>query len=211
MSDLPFQAITIAADIVIFLFVGYYLIKLHKKEKELEAKETKVDTNYHQIVNDALSKERKILEDATREADQIITGAQYLSNSSKELVGQALQKIMTDTQANVASVSQEFMNAYSTYLKQIATNSLNDFSSTTKGMQSDMARQIQEFHSTMLPKLEKELEEYKKERLRQTEQTITRVVQKASQEILNKTIPLEDHQNLIVDAMEKARQEGVFE
>ena len=244
MPSLLFQLTTIAADLMIFLFVGYYLIKIRSKEKNLEKKEGKIDTNYHQIVDNALAKERKILEDATNEADQIITGAQYIrlasketvdqamqkmvadiqkeavntsnsllniSNTSKETVNQTMQKMVSDIQKEAVVTTRDFMNSYQTSLKQLASQSLKDFQNVVKGLEIDLQKQIKDFHETLLPNLEKELEDYKQARLKQTEQTITRIIQQVSQETLNKSISLNDHQNLLIESLEKAKKEGIFD
>ena len=36
------------------------------------------------------------------------------------------------------------------------------------------------------------------------------IIQKASQEILNKSLSLDDHRQLITEALEKAKNEGLF-
>ena len=58
------QILTILADLVIFIFVCYYLWELRAKEKLIDKEKNETDTNYHHVVDDALAKERKILEDA---------------------------------------------------------------------------------------------------------------------------------------------------
>ncbi len=74
-----------------------------------------------------------------------------------------------------------------------------------------MRQQSKAIQESMLPALQKELEAYKAMRLKETEQTVQRIVQKASQEILNKSLSLDDHQNLVIQSLEKAKKEGVFE
>ena len=69
------QVITLVADAIIFVIAGFYLFKLHAKEKELNERQKKIDADYHQVVNDALAKERKILDDSSQEAKQMLTTA----------------------------------------------------------------------------------------------------------------------------------------
>lgn len=211
MPILPVQVITIVADLVIFIFVGYYLLKLRAKEKELDAKSAKIDSDYHKIVDDALTKERTILQDASTEASQILTGTQFVSTNSKAAIDQALQKMVTDLEQEAGGTAKDFMTSYQTSLKQIAVQSLTDFQNVVKGLQDDLQKQIKDFHDNMMPTVEKELEAYKMARVKQAEQSVTHVVQKVSQEVLNKTLSLDDHQNLIIDSLEKAKREGMFD
>jgi|GEM_PF-1835907 len=238
-----FQIISIVADIVLFIFVGIYLLSLRKTQKELETKQNQVDANNHQIAADALTKEQKVLQEATNEssqilqvatqqADQIISGAQYISQASKQSIDQALQqlvqevqgisqtakvtvdqtvrKMAIDMQQQSLGTAHDFSNNYVASLKQLSTESLNDFQLVAKELEVDLQKQIKEFRETLLPNLEKEVEAYKQSRLKQTEQTVARIVQKVSQDILNKSLSLEDHQNLLIESLEKAKKEGIF-
>lgn len=221
LPDQLFQLVTLSADLIIFLFVGYYLFKFHAREKELNKREGKVDTDYHQIVDNALSKERKILDDATSqagkilgeassEADQILSSTKHTSDASREVVDQALKKMMLDIQKEAADLARNFITSYQISLQQLSAESVGSFQTTAKELETDLQQDIKQFRETLLPNLQKELDEYKRSRLDQTEILIKSIIQKASGEILNKAISLEDHQNLIVESLEKAKKEGVF-
>lgn len=206
-----FDIVSFLLNLILVLFVIYYIAKLRTKEKELSQKETKIDTNYHQIVDNALSKERKILEDATTEASQIITNAQYVNTSSKQAVDQALNTMLHDVQGDAVKAADTFKTSYVASLEQIAHTSLGDFQNVTKELKTDLEQQIKTFHDTLLPGLQKELEAYKQSRMKQAETTITRVVQEVSQEVLNKSISFEDHQKLMTESLDKAKKEGLFD
>lgn len=233
MPALVIQFLDVFASLFILVFVGFYLFSLNRKEKTLHKREVQIDTEYHQIVDNALAKERKILEDAALEAQKIIADAHHTSQTTSAAVDQALQKMLTDIQTMshsstgivdqslkkaVADAQQQadattngMMNTYTKSLQELTTTSLTDFQHIIKGLETDLQKQIAAFHTSLLPNLEKELEEYKKARMKETEQTIARVVQKASQEILNKSISLEDHQTLLIQSLEKAKKEGIFD
>src|SRR5256885_315391 len=204
------QIISIAADVVIFIFVWHYILELRKKKKELDQKETTADTSYHQIVDTGLTKERKILEDATNEADQIISDAQYITQESKTSVDQALKKMAVTIQGEAADTAQGFTSSYQASLKQLSGQSLNEFQEVAQQLEADLQKQIKELHNTLLPNLEKEVEDYKQARLQHVEQITTRIIQKVSQEVFNKSLSVEDHRNLLIESLEKAKKEGIF-
>ncbi len=211
LPDTLFQLLTIAADLAVFGFIWYYLWAVRGKEKWMDEERKKTDDNYHHVVDEALAKERKILDDATREATQIITKTEYLTTESQTSVNEALQKMEEQIEKDAGSTSHEFTKTYSTSLQRLATHSLSEFQTITRNMEADLQKQTKEFSATMLPTLEKELEEYKKIRLQQADRTITHVIQEVSQEILNKSLSLDDHQRLLTEALEKAKKEGVFD
>jgi F0F1-type ATP synthase membrane subunit b/b' len=206
-----YQAMSITADLVLFLFVGSYMMKLYAREKELEKREKKIDSEYHQVVDDALSKERKILDDATSEANQIIAETEFVSQTSKDSIDAALAQMKKDIQNETNTAAHQFRESYQHELKKLTDQSLTDFQNISKEMQDSLHKQVSEFHNTMLPALEKELEEYKQTRIKQTEQMIKGIIQKVSQQVLNKTISTDDHQKLLIDSLDKAKREGIFD
>jgi cell division septum initiation protein DivIVA len=144
MSNLFFQLTTIAANLIVFFFAGYFLIKymskekeLDQKEKEIEQKEGKLDTEYHKIVDTALNKERKILEDATAEADTIIAQAQFATKDTQEKVNQALEEIIADVHTETAKIAQHFVAEYQNSIKEVANKSLSNLEYITKEITGD--------------------------------------------------------------------------
>jgi hypothetical protein len=210
MPILPIEIFIIVINLIIFIFCGYYLLKIRNKEIDLEKKTGIVDANYHQIVDNALTKERRILDDATQEAGKIIVDAQYVKKSAEEAVDKALRQMMTNVQNESTKTAGNFINSYNSSLQGLSNNSINDFKTTTKTMEDNLQKQMDEFRNSLLPNLEKELDNYKQVRLKQSEESITKIIQLAAEEIFNKSIPIEDHQKLLFDCLEKAKAEGVF-
>lgn len=206
-----FQILTIAADLVLFIFVWYYIWELRGKEKWIEKERTKSDSNYHHVVDEALSKEQKIIDDATKEASEIISDTQFLTKTSTEEVNKALTQMEGTIEKQAGSTSQEFTKTYSESLQKVAAHSLTEFQTITKGMETELQKQTKEFRESLLPRLEKDLEEYKKMKVAQTDRIITHVIQDVSQEILNKSLTVEDHQRLLLESLEKAKNEGAFD
>jgi F0F1-type ATP synthase membrane subunit b/b' len=223
-----FDYFTLLANTAVLLFVGYYFIKFKGVEKEFEKKEKKVDKEYHRVVDDALEHERKILSDTTNEAEHIIAEAKYVSSSSKEILEQALQKTVNDILKESLAMGHTYLDTYQSSLKEISQESqktltqvskgfeedlkkqTEDFRLTAKSLETSLQKQIQDFHNSLLPTLEKELESYKTERLKQIEEMVVEITQKASQEVLNRSIPQSEHQKLIIESLEKAKKEGVL-
>ncbi len=209
---LPLLLVIIStSNIFILSFIGYYLIQLHRKEKHIEEKERATDNNYHHVVDEALSQERKIIDDATTEADQIITGAQYITRASKDEVNNAVKSLVDDIQKEGTTIARAFTEQYAFALKQLTGDSLKEFQTIMLELQTDLKKQISAFHEAMLPEIEKKLELYRQTRLKEIDQEVGVIVQKASQEIFNKSISLADHQSLVIESLEKAKKEGIFD
>lgn len=202
--------LTLASNILLISLVLYYFFSLKNKEKKLEKEQGEVDQNYHHVVDDALSKERKILDDATTQANQIITQSKYLTADSQKEINNAIGFVVANIQKEGEVITRAFTAEYASALKNMSGTSLSEFQAIMGQLQIDLKKQIDDFHSTLLPRIEQELEAYKKARMQQVDKAAVDIAQKASQEIFNKTISMSDHQNAIIQSLENAKKEGVF-
>jgi hypothetical protein len=201
----------LASNVMIIGIVIYYFSVIRAKEKKIEKEQNEMDANFHHAVDDALSKERKIIGDATNEAGQIITQSKYLTTQSQQELNNAIHYVVTNIQKNGDSITQAFTAEYTNSLRNLSTTSLSQLQNVMSGLQTDLKKQIEDFHTTLLPQVEKELDVYKKTRMQEVDQAVIAIIQKASQEIFNKTISMSDHRNAVIQSLEKAKKEGVFE
>jgi Skp family chaperone for outer membrane proteins len=213
---LPIIVATI--NLMVLSVLGFYIWtlgkereELKKHEKELLEKEKKLESGYQQIIDNALAKERAILDEASKKANAIVTNTQYASNISKDSLDQALQKMINDIQNQAANSSNSSLINYKNFLHEITEKTLVDFQNNTKKFEEDMQKQMQEFRDTLLPTIQKELEEYKKERFGQADKKINEIIQKVAEKVFNQSISLEDHQKLIIESLEKCRKEGIYD
>ncbi len=203
--------LTLASNILIIVLVIYYFAVIKKKEKKIEKEQNEMDANYHHVVDETLSKERKIIDDATNEAGQIITQSKYLTTESQQEINNAVKYVVSNIQKNGEAITQAFAAEYTNSLRNMSASSLTEFQHVMSGLQLDLKRQIQDFQTTLLPQVEKELDTYKQTRMQEVDQAVIAIIQKASQEIFNKTVSMSDHQNAIIQSLERAKKEGVFE
>jgi restriction endonuclease len=211
MSALLFQIITTAAQLVILLFILYYMLVAREKEHELKKKEAKLDAAYRQSMEEALEKERKIIDNATIKADDIIADAQRISQNSQKILEQALEKMVMNMHTEATDTAQNFIKNYENSLKMLADESIKDFKTVDKESKEALQQQLKIFNESQLTTIQKELEEYKQTRMKDAEKLIIKVVQKVSQDVLKSAISMDDHQKLLVDSLEKAKKEGLFE
>ena len=203
-------SIVLASNLIILCFITYYLVSLKNTKKRVEKKENEIDSNYHHVVDEALSKERKILDDATNEADQIISNAKYLTNEEKQEIDNTIKNLVINLQKEGEAISHSFTSEYSASVKQMSTESLTEFKNIMIELQTGLRAQIQQFNQSLLPQAEKEIETYKASRMQEIDKAVTQIIQKASQDIFNKSISTQDHEKLIMESLEKAKKEGLF-
>jgi hypothetical protein len=202
---------------MILVFLGLYIRQLNKEKKELEdkanqitKKEAEVDSNFHQAVNQTIGQERKIIEDAAAQAKEILTQTKYVSDASKQVIEQALQKMLLDAQQQVANSSNDIMSQHQKTMAQFSNQSLTDFQNITKQFEAVFQKQLEDFRISALASLKKDIDTYKDKKLKDAEKTVNSIIQQVAQKVLNKSLSSEDHQKLIIESLEKARKEGLF-
>lgn len=244
MPTLLYQVVTIVFNLVILVFVIFYLLSLRNKEKDIDLREKKIEGDYnqvvgqsmtqqHQIVQGAVEQSNQIMQIATHQANQILAGTQYLSqttkatlesslqrmvvdvqnagSNSKITLDQALQKIVVDVHREAFDTGKDVNASYQASLKQLTSNSLSGFQNATSELELELQKQIKDFRQTLLTNLEKEIDVYKEAKIKRIDKASVGLVQKVAQEVLNKSLTLEDHENLVIKSLEKAKKEGIFD
>lgn len=244
MPALLFQVITVVFDLCVIVFVVFYVLNLRQKEKDINKRESKLSNDYRQVVGNGQVRERQIIEGAvaessqimqiaTHQANQILSGAQYLSqttkasldsalermvvdvqtasSNSKITLDQALQKIVVNVHKEAFDAGKDVTNSYQASLKHMVNISLSGFQNVTSELELDLQKQIKEFRQSLLNNLEKEIDQYKAAKIKRIDQVSISIAQKVSQEVLNKSLTMEDHESLVIKSLEKAKKEGVFD
>ena len=217
-SALFLQIATIISDLIIFVFVGFYFWSiskdrknLNKREEQLQAKQQEIEKQYNQIVDLANEQKRKILDETTSKSSAIIADTQFITDSSKKLIEQSLQKVVANIQQKAQSTSDTYIENYRNYLDQTTQKTLGQFQNVSANFQSEMQKQTAELQKALLTDFQKQLKQHQQQRFAEAGQQINDIVKEVSQKVLNKSISYEDHKDLIVQALEKAQKEGVFE
>jgi F-type H+-transporting ATPase subunit b len=217
-SALFLQIVTVVSDLIIFVFVGFYFWTMQKdrkileeRQKRLKQKSDEIEAKYDQIVDEAHDEKKKILQKTSQKANAIISDTQFVTDTSKKIVEDALQKLSVDIKAKAQAASNQQVDTYKNYLDRASKESLNDFSSVADKFAHEMEKQTQQFRTQLLKNMQKELEEFKVKKMQAAEQKINIIVDKVAQKVLGKSISPQDHKKLILDSLEKAQKEGVFD
>src|SRR5689334_15294414 len=116
MPALLYQVITLVFDLSVVVFVVFYILGVRNKEKKVDQKEGKIDSEYQTVVGQGLAQERQIIENAvnqshqmmqvaTHQANQILAGTQFISQTTKATLDTAVGQMVGDV-SNVSSSSK---------------------------------------------------------------------------------------------------------
>lgn len=225
----PFLTPLLYIIIIFVLLSGFLFIRsIYKKEKEFEKKRESEFTDYDTVLNQAHTKAENIIQKATDEATQLQREGHDFSKHVTQQVDETLKAIIEENIVSLKNNSDEFLTTYqqslenfkNTYeqnmekiIQTIQQDTKKDFEQLqekirqkTIGSQAGFIKQVDEEFA----KAQLEINDYKKHKFQEINQNMAKLVMKVSEEVLGQVIPLQQHQQLIIDALEKAEKEGVF-
>lgn len=213
----------------IYRFLSKWLLLLHReKVSGAERIKDRAHTEALSILDEARNKALKIISDASAKADKALDAVDDLSSDSKKQLSEQMKTMVDQQEAILKNTSAEFLGTYKDVLqkqKQESLKSLEDASSkveseiisevgafkdlleaetigTTKAVQEKVAKEYQE--------IEKELSLYKNRKLKEIDENIYDIITNVTKKVLGESLSIEDHQELIIKALEEAKRDNIF-
>lgn len=222
---------TILSFIAFTLFAATtlgYLYYFYQREREFEERQDESFEKSQQILHHAHQKANEIVTKASQKANEVLTTAQGLhegiqADANKTLqaaLQQSNELLKNETQSFLALHQEALKKLHHEYKKQIDTSVTNVKESTEtelKGFLDLLRKETLEAQKFIGDKITLEFEAaraeiaaYKTKKLAEIDATIQQRVVTIAQDVLGKSIPLEKHEKLVLEALEKAKQEGVL-
>jgi len=221
--------ILISIDVFVLLGVLVYVYFLYEKERKAWSDHKAALHASEDIVEQAHLRATKVVSDAVEKAETTIKQGDYLRSDLMKSFEKSLQELSSTISVNMSNDEKDFEGDFAKfseslraeYLKKInvtlaaietqAQHEVEVFGSAiqkdTIASQADLAKKIKEESDRALL----EIQEYKKQQLKLVDESIEKVLQQVSSEVLSKSLSLEDHEQLIIDSLTKAKHEAFFE
>ena len=215
--------ITVALILLCVAVLAMYLNLINKYMRLKTGGDDKADPQ--KVLQAAQAKSAQILDEAQKvlvtahsQATAVINNSQeYLKLNDAELVkavdkatqvyAAKYQEMLNLTHSESIKLFQnipnEVRNALGTELSKI--NQI--LQSQLLAASSDAKKIVEGAYS----KAEAEVENYKKERLKQVEDSLILILENVSRKVLAKEITAEEHAKLVIKALEEAKRQGIFD
>lgn len=222
-------AIFVLAIALAIMAVSYsqMLKKFNTYQKEADELMSQVHKREAYLLEDARVKGGKIVEDANKKAAEIIGSSNNLNTQSKKMLDQALDTLLKHQTSYFEKVSQDFLEAYKRELDDLKQKNIEIVRNVSNNIEEDTVKEVEDFDNILQKetfaaqkiveeKIEKEyssaqrnVEDHKNEMLRKAEEEIYKILETVAKLTLGKSIPLAEHEQLIIDALEKAKKDGI--
>lgn len=170
------------------------------------------------IIAEAHAQSEEILKDSSRfreRMEQVFEErAQSLYAEEATRLAQATQGITVEYHTLAEEARGAYVRVLDEVTKNVSEEARNATAQFTEFIRNEMARYerltdhgLEEWRRT----LQSEIEKKKEVALKRVEESIYRILYFVSKEVLGKTIDLEEHQALVIRALDDARRQGFFD
>jgi len=176
-----------------------------KKETEILIR-NQVEKSYRELVASIFPEiKNSILINAEKFGKQLnllAEGAEKDISRFRELSQSIYQELINENKKSIERVSQSFLLESKGKMDSLSARLEREASQVFKDVKIDVDEKIKE--------AEKIIEERKKEKIKEIENNIYRVLNDVAKKTLGKTLDFSTHEELVMKALEKAKKENFF-
>lgn len=222
--------------VVSLIFVSFYefltkWLRYLQREKERSQETIKAEAyeKATRILEKAKKESLKLISDSNNEAQKILGEAHELSDESKKVLEDGLQSISQRQHQALEKTSNDLLAYYKGIVDQQKQSSLDTLSRVSKDMEEKILEEVDDFGEVLRKEtvetqkqveqkisrkyedLEKELESYREKQLKKIDERVFELIARVTKLVLGRAISLEEHQSMVLEALEEAKKEGVFD
>lgn len=225
-------AIAVANGLFLFLFTvvgSAFLNRMKIGSGAIEQEKQEAHVMAEALLDEARKESLRITEKANKNAQEILARTQTIKESLDADLKATLEQFSRKENERVKEVATQMVDAYRTMMDSTKQQYTAAISSTAKEMADGAQRSLKEFEESLknqttryegvlkeqiqagFMSAQKEISDYKRESLRKVEEGIYHILNLVTKSILGKALSLEDQQDLVVHALNEAKQQGFFE
>ncbi|OGH10606.1 MAG: hypothetical protein A2857_01625 [Candidatus Levybacteria bacterium RIFCSPHIGHO2_01_FULL_36_15] len=220
--------LTFLGSLFLLIFTLVYLYYLYRKEREFEDKKAQIYQKSQEILEQSYLQAKDIIEEATKKARETLSGSQLLKEDIEKGLADSLKITLDKNIKEIEQISGKYKKSYENlfegmkdeYLSRTKQNmdniikkegtELDEFTQVVERKTVDTQKNIEAKISEELQKVHLDIEAYKKEQTAKIDQSLSKIILKISSEILPKTLRPEDHEKIILQALDQAKKDGLF-
>jgi hypothetical protein len=233
------EALTILFLLAICLILGVSLViviqDLFKLEKRMQTSEEEnssfrnaLQQEADIVLTEANKRAMHVVDDANKKALDIINTTEVYNEASKNELQTSLDSITKAEKEQLSHVGNELLASYKQAISNVKTESNQVMQNVSKEIEKQAASELSTFtttlrqesadyHKQMQSKLESAYNEaqkdavlYKQMQMKKAEDEVIELIRFITESAIGKGLTLQQHQNLVLDALEEAKAQGVI-
>lgn len=209
--------VSFLSSIFLLAIVSIYSYFLFKKESKFEEIEIKAYKDSKEILEKAHEKSEAILNKVVDKSKDILLQTQIFKEYIEKDLKKTLYGAVEEYGKVIKSNSKEVTDAYVEETKKLlegmgnlGNKSLDDFNKNLKQVLLNSQLEYKKRVDEEFAKAQKDIEIYKKAEFEKVAKSIDEMVLKIAQSVMGKVTLVDNHEKIIFEALEKAKEEGVF-
>ena len=203
--------------LIVLVSLGLFVYVLLKKEKTFQDKEVHALNNYQSILQSGQNQAENIVEKAADLSAQMLAATGQTKADVHNTLDKAVQELLQKDIDSLSLVSAEYLKAYkrnlTVTLQSIQEKSQALLATALADLQKetiDNKSSLQQFIDKELAEARTMIDQYKKDQLSKAAAEVNELVVKSYREVMKKSIPASYHQELLQEALEEAKEDGIF-
>lgn len=214
---------------IALIVVAFLYLKTLKKLDRLHKREVKLEEETHKkallLIQNSRGKAYEIIQDANKKAFEILKNAASVTDKSKSVLEKELEEVYKKQVEDLGITSNELLDDYQKLLQDAKKDSLNMVKNISKSIEMSALSEVQDFKEVLRQEtlasqkvvaekieqeynqIEEDVKEYKAQKLKEVEDSIYSLLKRVSEETIGKSLNLEQHEELVLEALEKAKRE----
>ena len=216
--------------LAVFGIIGAaFLKRMQNARFHMQREKEDVHKKAEALIEEARKESLHIVSEATKKAGEILEQTQAIKNSIETELSKGIRELFQKEQQRVGEISSEFIEAYHKMIESTKQEYGTVVVRTTKEMADDVQKSLKEFEQSLKDQTtryewmlkeqvqegfmsaQKEISDYKRESLRKVEDALYRILNLVTKSVLGKALNLEDQQDLVIHALNEAKQQAFFE
>jgi flagellar biosynthesis/type III secretory pathway protein FliH len=184
---------------------------LARKTKEFDAQKNESATRSDHMMTHARDTAQRILQEAMDRSQEMLAKTDQFQRTIEE---ESHSAFLGSSYEYSKKFEAELQNLIESYKEQFARTEKETFTAMKKAFddeQFNSATYLKQNVEAEFKKAQGEIEQYKADRIKAGEEIINKAVVALTKQVLSKSITTDEHKKLISLAIEKAKEEGIFQ
>lgn len=194
--------------------LGVWCARLVAQNRKLRTKQT---VRLEKELAKAKVKADKLVADAILKAAEVLNEAQVTNSANEKVLADALATATTKITEKYSQTLTQVGASADTQIGNLASQVKKDTLTQIATFQTELEQQVVNFASQLKVSVDKaqstadsQIAAYKQHKLAEFDSLVEAKVAQVSKDILGKSISASQHTELVIRALEQAKQEGVF-
>lgn len=202
--------------------------KLQKSDEENKTFRNSLQQQADIVQDDAHKKAMQLLEEANRKAVGIVSSSESLNDAAKTQLQNSLKSLTQSESQELSKISTDLEKEYQEAIKHVQVDSNEIVKKITEEIEKQAGAELASFTEALRKELitsqknmqqqieanyqtvQKEVESYKQAQMTQVQQHIFELIRFLTESALGKGISLNEHQDLVLSALQEAKAQGVI-